>query len=84
MHDAGIDLVHFSNMRERLEAFYLEPDSHSDSGSNESCNKPVAENSDSKDIRHYSESIPEFLSTHPATENRVLLVERYKREHGLL
>ncbi len=97
LYDADIDLVHFANIMERLESYYLP--AYLPANNRQSCEKPVGENNTaenenadgtdlsetaSEDTGASSSAIPEFLSTHPATENRVQMVEQYKREHGLL
>ncbi len=96
MRYTGIELDHFANIMQRLEAYYRKP---AGSGSGESAeDNEVHKNSVDpdkgsveKETRGQRETregartgVPEFLSTHPATENRIELVEKYKRTYGLL
>ena len=82
LHKAQIPLEHFATIMQRLEDYYgdssadevqksaLENDMRAELGLNE---LPV-------EVDEHSFTLPDFLSTHPATVNRVLLIEQFKSD----
>ncbi len=84
----GIPIESFATIMQRLDN-YVPPEDEEAKG-----DASINESPDDKTGQHSSESIDDskskesnkivdFFSTHPATEDRVLMVQRYKQEHGI-
>lgn len=65
LHKANIDVDAFARAMTNLESYYIDE----------------AENQSKNEKRGYGKNISDFLSTHPATEDRVKMVEDFKKLH---